>query len=278
MLLECKILLQEVLCILLFVVIWGLPFHFRYFVIKCSLNLFFLTSDSNPSTRYHSVCSSSKIPLRGSGVLTTQLTSQRKTSKENQGSEAPLSVRSAGSNDAFMFPKLTVSPLRRFQLLDSDSDSDDDITIKSHITESSSKKSEPTSSTEKRKVSEVLDQNEDLWKDFCSIKSARVATPVLDEICEEYFTSLKGKNVAQKVTKDACRSNSGVFHSNQHGFDNFERELDLGDSTPLAQCYFFHSDPRVQNLVRSRLPHFSPMGLVANRGNQQSSASGISYK
>ncbi|KAJ6417382.1 hypothetical protein OIU84_003154 [Salix udensis] len=96
-----------------------------------------------------------------------------------------------------MFPKLTISPLRRFQLIDSDSDSEEasisaDASGKTQKTDSSSKKQQPTASERKNKMMMGKHQNDDLWKDFCPIKSSPVQTPVLDEMCNEYFQSLQG--------------------------------------------------------------------------------------
>ena len=74
------------------------------------------------STQYQTSCSSSKVPLRGSGVLTSQSSYHSIGRKKNYSSDVPASVSLEASHKEFVFPKLTTSPLRRFQLIDSDSD------------------------------------------------------------------------------------------------------------------------------------------------------------
>ncbi|KAK1440066.1 hypothetical protein QVD17_05891 [Tagetes erecta] len=46
---------------------------------------------------------------------------------------------------------------------------------------------------------------------------------------------------------------------------------------PKAYCYFFHDDPRIQELVRSRLPNFSFLGNMLNTDLEQPSTSKIDY-
>lgn len=238
-----------------------------------------LKADEHPPAQYSSVCSSSKIPLRGLGVITTQSSSQKKARRVEDASQAPSSASLETSHNGLMFPKLTLSPLRRFQLLDSDSDSDhpsvsEDVNKGAHIIDSSSKQLEPTASEQKRKVPMIGPHNEDLWKDFCPTKSFSISTPVLDEVCEEYYQSVKNKNAA---SIDARVANSNRCHTTASSSENFEQCWDASDPLPPAHRYFFHDDPRVQKLVHSRLPNFSPLGIVANGGNQQPSASVIDY-
>ncbi|KAK3199635.1 hypothetical protein Dsin_023050 [Dipteronia sinensis] len=179
-----------------------------------------------------------------------------------------------------MFPKLTISPLRRFQLLDSDSDHpsiSEDVSKGAHRIDPSSKESKSVASGEKRKVSSITPQKDDLWKDFCPMKGSHIPTPALDEVCEEYFQSAKEKNAGQKFQTDACVDNNKRCHPNMNSCENFEQCWDSADPLPPAHRYFFHSDPRIQKLVHSRLPNFSPIGVVPDRGNQQPSASDIDY-
>ncbi|KAI9185565.1 hypothetical protein LWI28_008421 [Acer negundo] len=240
--------------------------------------------DVHPSTQYHSVCSSSKVPLQGQAFFTTQSSSQLKARKREQASDVPSASLSTSHNE-FMFPKLTISPLRRFQLLDSDSDSDsdhpsvnEDVSKGAHRIDPSSKESESVASGEKRKVSSITPQKDDLWKDFCPIMGSHIPTPALDEVCEEYFQSAKDKNAGQKFQTDArIDNNNKRCHPNMNNCENFEQCWDSADPLPPAHRYFFHSDPRIQKLVRSRLPNFSPIGVVPDTGNQQPSASDIDY-
>ncbi|KAK1583418.1 hypothetical protein Q3G72_023617 [Acer saccharum] len=88
-----------------------------------------------------------------------------------------------------------------FQLLDSDSDSDsdhpsisEDVSKGAHRIDPPSKESKSVASGEKRKVSLITPQKDDLWKDFCPMMGSHIPTPALDEVCEEYFQSAKEKN------------------------------------------------------------------------------------
>ncbi|CAI9787820.1 unnamed protein product [Fraxinus pennsylvanica] len=69
----------------------------------------------------NSVCSSSKFLFRRPGILKSHFSSEQK-SKKKEGSNASASVNVETGANKLIFPKLTVSPLRRFQLIDSDSD------------------------------------------------------------------------------------------------------------------------------------------------------------
>ena len=89
-----------------------------------------------------------------------------------------------------------------------------------------------------RKLSESLDTSarKDLWEDFRHEKSFHIPTPALDEVCEEYFSSMKDKKKAQS---NVGKSN----HNNSHVMDSV---IDLGDPHPPAHQYFFHNDLRIQ--------------------------------
>lgn len=65
-----------------------------------------------------------------------------------------------------------------------------------------------------------------------------IPTPALDEVCEEYFSSMKEKSKVQ--------SNIGKSNRNSHATDSV---VDLGDPRPPAHQYFFHNNLRVQELV-----------------------------
>ncbi|KAJ7963829.1 Rho GTPase-activating protein [Quillaja saponaria] len=231
------------------------------------------------STQKHSVCSSSKISLNGSGVLTTQSSSQWKERKRKQVSDLPASDRLETGCKNLMFPKLT-SPLRRFQLIDSDSDDpsfSEDVSREAHKIGSPLKKQKNfpgnfvASMGQNRRESTSRPQNEDLWKDFCQMKNSRIPTPALDEVCEEYFHS-----PAQRPGIGVSVSNKESFHGTTDSFQNDEQLWDSSNPLPPAHLYFFHDDPRIGKLVRDRLPNFSPLGVV-NRMNQWPNASIIDY-
>ncbi|GJS99476.1 hypothetical protein Tco_0820646 [Tanacetum coccineum] len=58
----------------------------------------------------------------------------------------------------------------------------------------------------------------DLWEDFRHEKSFHIPTPALDEVCEEYFSSMKQKGKVQ--------SNIGKSNNKSHVMDSV---IDLGD-------------------------------------------------
>ncbi|KAK9048476.1 hypothetical protein SSX86_032560 [Deinandra increscens subsp. villosa] len=232
--------------------------------------------DEHLSTHHHSVCNSSKFPLNGHGVLTKQKGKKRQNVVIND----PESVITSCNKP--QFPKLTVSPLRRFQLHDSDSDFDDpffsegatDKTCngsESYLNRAAPDFVQPVGLNQQRKLNESVNTTtrKDLWEDFRPEKSCRIPTPALDEFCEEYFSSMKDKSKSQSKSQ----SNIGKNNQNIHVASSV---IDLGDPLPPAHQYFFHNDPRVQDLVRSRLPNFFPLN-AANRDSELPSTSNIDY-
>ncbi|MBA0553208.1 hypothetical protein Golob_012409 [Gossypium lobatum] len=234
-------------------------------------------ADVDSSTQYHSVCSSSKIPLKRLGLVTTQSSSQSSSRKAGQASVASASASLKASHDGLTFPKLTISPLRRFQLLDSDSDddpSDCEFTGKGACkSDPLSKEQQSTASERKRKTSFGTPQNEDLWKDISLMNSSCVQTPAFDEVCKEYFQSLNHKSASQKLG-----SRKADLSSQELGSQKTEQFQDLDDPLPPAHRYFFHADPRIQNLVRGRLPFFSPLSMADSGGHQQPTVSIMDFK
>ncbi|KAF5733864.1 hypothetical protein HS088_TW16G00305 [Tripterygium wilfordii] len=236
--------------------------------------------DTNPAAKY-SICSSSKVPLHTRGILTNQSSNHCNAQKWEQLSVAPASANLETSQRGFMFPRLTVSPIRRFQLIDSDSDSDDpsvseDLGKGTCKIEKSPLKRQRTANEQKRKASVCKPLDNNLWKDFCPTKSFHVTTPVLDEFCDEYFQSMKNNGASQKLGSTVVtKMMDGGSPQNTSGGANFDRIHDLTDPLPPAHSYFYHEDPRIQKLVRFRLPHFSP--LIKNEGNQLPHESLINY-
>ncbi|PWA51615.1 hypothetical protein CTI12_AA460940 [Artemisia annua] len=53
--------------------------------------------------------------------------------------------------------------------------------------------------------------------------------------------------------------------------------IDIDKSLPYAHHYFFHDDRRIQELVRIRLPYFSPLDDLSNSDLEQPSTSNIDY-
>ncbi|XP_052208609.1 uncharacterized protein LOC127812261 [Diospyros lotus] len=246
------------------------------------------------SSKYcHTGCSSSKIPLHAHGVLTMQSVSQDKLTKRKKASNTPASASLESwetSGNKVMFPKLTLSPLRRFQLLsDSDSDSDDpsvseDTSREANVEYSSLKEKEYTTNQhpatrgqERAKASVSVSRTEDLWKDFHTEKDFRIPTPALDEVCEEYFRFVNDKEVTPSLGYVKRTNEQKDSFQNGVVLNNDENLCKLGDSIPPVHRYFFHDDPRIQNLVRSRLPYFFPLGATYNRGNERPISSAIDY-
>ncbi|KAK6124583.1 hypothetical protein DH2020_041674 [Rehmannia glutinosa] len=218
----------------------------------------------------NSGCSSSKPSLHGQRIVTTESGSQWKSRKGKEVSSASASVNVEKNGSNLIFPKLTVSPLRRFQLIDSDSDDPSMIEdpgkemphgiLSPKDKQSNCSKHADFSSMGTKRASVGKYQNEDLWKDFCSEKSSHIPTPAFDEVIEEYFTNAKNKRKPENECKDTY---------NETKWDEA--------SLPPAHCYFFHKDSRIRNLVHDRLPYFFPLGAGNNQEYKQQNVSVIDY-
>ncbi|TKY57280.1 hypothetical protein E2542_SST21726 [Spatholobus suberectus] len=223
-----------------------------------------------PSAWNRSVCSTSKVSLNGSGVLTPHSCSNSRERKRKEASDdVPASARLETGKSGLMFPKLTTSPLRRFQLLDSDSDDSyvdldvggaDEVNPNSHLEQN-------------KKTSFDANGNQDLWKDFLPGKNVSVPTPAFNELCEEYFRSAKCKEVRGDVNESHNERYPGVSSSCHR---DQQQQWESTDPVHPAHRYFFHEDLRIQQLVRCRLQNFNPLGVV-NRVNQQPNVSHIDY-
>ncbi|XP_065862375.1 uncharacterized protein [Euphorbia lathyris] len=282
----------------------------------------FIKDDKHTST-YNSIYSTSKVPLCGRGVLTNQLSSQLKEKNKGRTSDAPSSSCLRTGQNGFILPKLTVSPLRKFQLVDSDteepsknkgrtsdapsssclgtgqngfilpkltisplpkfqlidSDTEEPSTDRKIPGSDSSlkKKKQPSAILPKRNLSPQKHQSEDLWKDFSPMKSFNISTPALDEVCEEYFRSVRDKNASAKLGSHLYNEGNVGYEQDANASSSVKQSWNLADPVPPAHCYFFHDDPRIQILVRSRLPHFFPLGISKSRENQQPIEPVINY-
>ncbi|CAL9221601.1 unnamed protein product [Arabidopsis halleri] len=112
-----------------------------------------LPTDAPASIRSHFSSCSSRVPLHGSGVLSNQPSISRGKGKQ---SDVSASAASGISSVASLFQRSSRSPLRRFQLLDSDSEDDHPSTSRdlSRVTkkhDSSSKDQPSIASKPKRK-------------------------------------------------------------------------------------------------------------------------------
>ncbi|XP_010508968.1 PREDICTED: uncharacterized protein LOC104785443 [Camelina sativa] len=228
-------------------------------------------TDAPASTRSHFSSCSSRVPLHGTGVLSNQPSISRGKRKQ---SDVPASAGSGISSVASLFQRSTRSPLRRFQLLDSDSDSEDDRPSASRdlsgvttTTNSSSKDNLSVPSKPKRKEPGSIPCIKDLWKDFCPA-SSKIQTPALDDVCQDYFSSIKTTSASQKQSSAVASSSNSGYH-NETGFQQTGQFLDLSHPSPPSHRFFLHSDPRIQNLARQRLPNFLPLGIVNDRESQR---------
>ncbi|GER55317.1 hypothetical protein STAS_32953 [Striga asiatica] len=229
----------------------------------------FSSDEDWPRGRINSVCSSSKPSLlHRQGVVTTESGTQFKSNKAKEVPYVSASKNVEINGGKTLNPKLTASPVRRYQLINSDSDSDDPSMIQDPPKEepvvklSLPKDEHPNSrfSMGMRRESTGKSKSEDLWKDFPSDKSLRVPTPAFDELLEEYFDIAKNKSKPEIVCKDSYN----------------ETKLDK-PTLPPARGYFFHKDLRVQKLVRDRLPYFFPLGVENNKEYEQQNGVAIDY-
>lgn len=181
-------------------------------------------------------------------------------------------------SNKLVFPDLHISPLRKFQLIDSDSDElspsevpkkvVNQVDFPSKERESGPSEVEAAAELNKTKASVRMSQAEDLWKDIHSEKTFHVPTPAFDEVCEEYFRSVKDKNDFQNCDK-SCHETSKFSKNN----------VQQCVSGPLAPAhnYYNHKDPRIQKLVRARFPNFLPLGTGNHQGQKKLNACTIDY-
>ncbi|XP_066346323.1 uncharacterized protein [Miscanthus floridulus] len=210
--------------------------------------------DVPPSVGSCSTSSNSKFSLLNHGVLMTQSATKANRSKFTQTPNTSASISLEESCTKKLLPKITVSPMRKIYLLDSDTDADDD---------------------HNQNKAKTLQQNTKPQGRSTVLKSAATmndnwATPALDEFCNEYFKSPKDAEFSQQKEGNTSQpKNSGHF---QQQMSSSGAELDDG---PPAMHYLFHPDPRVGNLFRNRLQHFVPIGAGSTRGNEQNRAESL---
>nr|GMC76542.1 Rho GTPase-activating protein like [Ipomoea batatas] len=221
--------------------------------------------EGHPKT-VRSVCSSSKIPLHRHGEFSSQLASQSTMKRRREDTDSLAFENMEKSDNKFVSPKLTVSPLRRFQLIDSDSDSDDPSIIENRKKDEKVESPGQCAVSNKQstaKTSHAASQTDDLWKGFMTDKDFHIATPALDEVCDEYFRSMRGRNDIQNANEGYNPKNSFTENSMQ------QRHTSLFP----AHNYFFHNDLRIQKLVQDRLRHFFPLSANNSQGSKQNEGS-----
>ncbi|KAK4778469.1 hypothetical protein SAY86_005997 [Trapa natans] len=204
-----------------------------------------------PSSQYGSLCGSSKLPLHRPFCTATASCDQLNSAKRRLPSYGVGSSSQQASCNRQLKDSTASSPVRKFVLIDSDSD---DPSITEHCYgEEATKADFPT----KRKLaaSPSEPENEDLWKHFLPMKSFNVPTPAFDEVCNEYFLSAKDKlNKNQKPSSCSSLGDDVICLQQRTSEKTSQNHL-----LPSHQ-YFLHSEMRIQNLVQSRWPHFFPIG------------------
>ncbi|KAI0495197.1 hypothetical protein KFK09_025347 [Dendrobium nobile] len=256
-------------------------------------------SDDYPSTQSHITCSNAKFSLLHRGFLKDNSECKHRASKvPASGCFSTLTSLDA-RNDKVTFPRLTISPIRKINLIDSDSDDSSnskDKCRKNEVTGVSLKKGkhfhEACAAWEAKKSFLASKcQKESFLKDISSNKNSKLETPALDEFCKEYFRSIGDQNVnhIKGEFKSSCFGSSSGFdtHDLIDGSDvlnspnningEVDRNWDLSSPQPPAYQYFYHTDPRIQTLVRQRLPHFVLLGTKNNTDAQQFGAESLDY-
>ncbi|GAB2265689.1 hypothetical protein Dimus_000729 [Dionaea muscipula] len=218
----------------------------------------------------HSFCSSSKSSLRECGVLTRQVEMETSGGKRKHTSSATASLDS--SREKVKLSKSAGSPLRRFKLIDSDSDDASEILEINRNRNSMDFSEKMERSMSACGPSAHALQTVDPWEHY--LETPSVPTPALDSFCEEYFRTACDKNAALNSVPGLCSSKlKSTNWENKEG-----EEMDHGYVLPPALHYFFHEEPRIRKLVRSRLQHFFPLTSVSNTDFLQKDESIIDYR
>ncbi|KAK8931046.1 hypothetical protein KSP39_PZI016940 [Platanthera zijinensis] len=243
-------------------------------------------TDDYPSTQSHTTCSTSKFSLLHRGFLREHSDGKKIASKVAPASiGAPTSTTLGASNLKNPFPRLTISPIRKINLIDSDSD--DSPNCKDDY----KKNKEAVASLERKKWFHEKVQKESFWKDFTPEKNEKFATPALDEFCNEYFMSAgpgSVKNLKSETLSSGCSSSRGLVADDvidiyddldpcKHISGEVCMNWDLSSPQPPSYRYFYHTDPRIRALVHQRLPYFIPLGTKNNGESQQFGAKILDY-
>ncbi|KAJ0966158.1 hypothetical protein J5N97_027296 [Dioscorea zingiberensis] len=241
--------------------------------------------DECSSVQSHSTCHNSKLSLHKN--LYSHSISKLKTPKVSSASNTSILTNLETSSRKNFSAKLPVSPVRKIQLVDSDSDDPSSESKEFDM----SKQSIGLSSTqfasgkEKKNASFSMKstQKESFWKDLRLKPDVDVATPALDAFCEEYFRGQEPR-FDQHKDGNAAASTSKITHHND--FEGHcpksisrtsEQNWDQPYPQPPAYCYFFHPDAMIQKLVRERLPYFVPLSTGDDRGHQQYGTENLDY-
>ncbi|CAO2036570.1 unnamed protein product [Urochloa humidicola] len=227
--------------------------------------------DVPPSVGSCSTSSNSKFSLLNRGVL-TQSATKANTSKFTQTSDCSGSKSLEESCTKKLHPTITISPMRKIYLLDSDIDDNE-------LNHNAAKK--PVSPVKKRQESmhKYMQENK-------KPEGNNWATPAFDEFCNEYFNSTKDSGSWQKEGNSFSSSKVSQPKHSDEMEGHFQQQSTLSGGVlddnlgghPPPMHYFFHNDPRVRDLVRGRLQHFLPIGAGCTRGSVQTRGESLSYR
>ncbi|KAJ6792825.1 Uncharacterized protein M6B38_237560 [Iris pallida] len=241
--------------------------------------------DRSPFLQSRASCGSSNFSLHSCGVVSSQAANKLKSAKITPACNASTSASFEASTSNNSFPRLTVSPLRKIQLLDSDLDdpsSNKGRAQDSKEVDTSKKRTQCTqyATENNRKTFKWHKTREDLWKDFNAKENISLATPAFDEFCEEYFTSAEYQKVGQQKESNRSLNSSRVLDPDnsvnecegcyQHKSVS-EKPVDSWEfphPQPPAYKYLYHDDARIRRLIRERLPFFVPIAEVNGKENQ----------
>ncbi|XP_045818674.1 uncharacterized protein LOC123911315 [Trifolium pratense] len=175
--------------------------------------------------------------------------------------QASAGLKTEQSESVFPNPKLEASPLRKFQLIDSDDDDDVIVIGENKLGPSSSTGNQATrlSSLKQDRKVQFVDVNQN-QKHLSPVKNFSIPTPAFNDVCEEYFRSANNTQVPKS-------NNNETHHGVNSECQTDEQVWEAAGPLPPAHHYYFHDDPRVQELVLSRLCNFSLLGV--NRLDQQ---------
>ncbi|KAK9057060.1 hypothetical protein SSX86_024427 [Deinandra increscens subsp. villosa] len=90
------------------------------------------------------------------------------------------------------------------------------------------------------------------------------------------FQSIDSDSDDSKCNGSDSNSNHGKYDLPQH-VTRMQNVSKAWGGFPKAYRYLFHDDPRIQELVRSRLPNFAPLGNMLNVDLEQPGTSKIDY-
>ncbi|CAL9090707.1 unnamed protein product [Musa acuminata var. zebrina] len=248
--------------------------------------------DKSSSVRNHIAGSFSKFSLQNHGVLTGQSTTKLMVPKISRPFDVLPSAVSHEICNKKVFQNLS-TPIRKIHLLSSDSDdsaSEDKYKYKNKVDASKLRHQNLITENEQQRSLKYRKHLEDsFWKDFNPINNINLATPALDEFCEEYIKSKKDPRPGQHREEDLtfCSSRVSGTKALADEIEGSHRQISISRNTkpqcnltnpePPAFQYFYHDDMRIQTLVKRRLCYFVPLGAELHGAEKQPGAENLNY-